>query len=325
MGTDGTIPHSKVQLSWKGKTLDVELTLEDDFEAFRWKVCALTAVLPVRQRYFGIAKKVIEDGDLCCATLGLGTKTKKVQMVGNPEEDLVPFDPSQMETDFVDDNDNNEAEVAPELREENLKKLNNRIETTKVEELNPAREGKRLLVLDVDYTLFDHLSSVESTLEQTRPFLHEFLRSAYAHYDIVIWSATSMKWVELKCREMGMLEKESDYKLRFLLDERPMITIYADHRGKKRVHRVKPLEFIWRRFPMYTAANTIMFDDCSHNFALNKQSGLKIKPFANCHVARATDQELLLLASYLELIARTVPDFRELNHSKWKQFVGQSK
>ena len=53
-----------------------------------------------------------------------------------------------------------------------------------------------------------------------------------------------MKWVQLKCKEMGMLD-HADYKLRFLLDEKPMITIYAEHRGKKRVHRVKPLQLIW--------------------------------------------------------------------------------
>lgn len=39
-------------------------------------------------------------------------------------------------------------------REENLAKIARRVKDYKVEELNPPREGKRLLVLDVDYTLF---------------------------------------------------------------------------------------------------------------------------------------------------------------------------
>lgn len=44
-------------------------------------------------------------------------------------------------------------------REENLAKIARRVKDYKVEELNPPREGKRLLVLDVDYTLFGELQS----------------------------------------------------------------------------------------------------------------------------------------------------------------------
>lgn len=40
------------------------------------------------------------------------------------------------------------------IREENLLKISRRVKEYKVEILNPPREGKKLLVLDVDYTLF---------------------------------------------------------------------------------------------------------------------------------------------------------------------------
>jgi ubiquitin-like domain-containing CTD phosphatase 1 len=50
----------------------------------------------------------------------------------------------------------------------------------------------------VDYTLFDHRSPAENARQLGRPYLHEFLTLAYERYDIVIWSATSMKWIELK-------------------------------------------------------------------------------------------------------------------------------
>lgn len=61
--------------------------------------------------------------------------------------------------------------------------------------MNPPRPGKKCLVLDIDYTLFDHRSTVEvrscaqicvkrlfcadlifqNTLDLMRPYLHEFL------------------------------------------------------------------------------------------------------------------------------------------------------
>jgi NLI interacting factor-like phosphatase. len=45
--------------------------------------------------------------------------------------------------------------------------------------LNEPRPGKKLLVLDIDYTLFDHRSAAEQGYELMRPYLHEFLTSAY--------------------------------------------------------------------------------------------------------------------------------------------------
>lgn len=40
------------------------------------------------------------------------------------------------------------------FREENLAKINKRVSDYKVEIRNPPRSGKKLLVLDVDYTIF---------------------------------------------------------------------------------------------------------------------------------------------------------------------------
>lgn len=61
-----------------------------------------------------------------------------------------------------------------------------------------AVAGKKCLVLDIDYTLFDLNSSAEHPDELARPYLHDFLTACYEYYDIIIWSATNMKWVEVR-------------------------------------------------------------------------------------------------------------------------------
>jgi len=114
---------------------------------------------------------------------------------------------------------------------ENVEKLTRRIANYKVETLNPPRDGgKKLLVLDIDYTLFDHRSTAENPAELMRPYLHEFLTRAYEFYDIVIWSATSMKWVEVKMRELGVLS-HPEYKIMQLLDHGAMITVHTEKYG----------------------------------------------------------------------------------------------
>lgn len=63
-----------------------------------------------------------------------------------------------------------------------------------------------------------------------RPFLHEFLTSSYTHYDIVIWSATGMKWIEEKMRLLGV-STHQDYKIMFYLDYLAMITVHTTKYG----------------------------------------------------------------------------------------------
>ena len=72
-------------------------------------------------------------------------------------------------------------------------------------------------MLDIDYTLFDHRSVAENGLELMRPYLHEFLAAAYENYNIVIWSATGMKWITAKMEELGV-KNNPNYKIVAYLD-----------------------------------------------------------------------------------------------------------
>lgn len=110
-------------------------------------------------------------------------------------------------------------------------KLRRRVASVDVKILNAPRSGKKCLVLDIDYTLFDLGSTAERPEELGRPYLHHFLESAYEHYDIVIWSATSMKWIEVKMQQLGVLGNP-DYKITFMLDHKAMITVQTEKYGK---------------------------------------------------------------------------------------------
>lgn len=63
-----------------------------------------------------------------------------------------------------------------------------------------------------------------------RPYLHEFLTSAYDDYDIVIWSATNMKWIIEKMKLLGV-DKHPDYKIAFYLDSLAMISVHTPKYG----------------------------------------------------------------------------------------------
>lgn len=63
-----------------------------------------------------------------------------------------------------------------------------------------------------------------------------------------------------------------------------------------------------------------MFDDIRSNFVMNPKNGLRIRPFRQAHLNRATDRELLLLSRYLKDLAKHCTDFTSLNHRHWRQY-----
>ena len=63
----------------------------------------------------------------------------------------------------------------------------------------------------------------QNPAELMRPYLHEFLTAAYEHYNIIIWSATSMKWIEAKMTGLGVATNPN-YKICMYFDYGAMIT-----------------------------------------------------------------------------------------------------
>ncbi|OMP01594.1 Ubiquitin [Corchorus olitorius] len=312
-----TVEELTLTVKWSGKEYTVRVCGDDSVAELKRRICEVTNVLPKRQKllYPKVGNKLSDDS-LLLSQLPLKSSLK-MTMIGTVEDELL-IDPVET-PEVVDDFELGEDEAVLDIKDKevNKQKLKRRIDQYKIELKNPCREGKKLLVLDIDYTLFDHRSPAENPLQLMRPYLHEFLTAAYAEYDIMIWSATSMKWVELKMGQLGVLDNPN-YKITALLDHLAMITVQSD---SQRIFDCKPLGLIWAQFPeFYSSKNTIMFDDLRRNFVMNPQNGLTIKPFRKAHANRNSDQELLKLTQYLLAIA-DLDDLSALDHNNWQLFT----
>ncbi|CAD6216135.1 GSCOCG00004351001-RA-CDS [Cotesia congregata] len=309
--------ETTIIVKWNGNEYNIkDLQGDTTILELKAKIYEETGVKPDRQKLLNLKCKG-QDAEQTISMLKIKPGFK-LMMMGSREEDIaeanrIPKDVSEVINDLDVDQDIEDIEV--ENAEIYLAKIQKRIETYKIEVFNPPREGKKLLVLDIDYTLFDHRSVASSGIELMRPYLHEFLTRAYQHYDIVIWSATSMKWINEKMKLLAVTDNPN-YKIAFHLDCLAMINVVTSKYG---LVEVKPLGVIWGKYQQYSAKNTIMFDDIRRNFIMNPGSGLKIKPFKQAHLNRDKDKELLKLADYLEAIAE-VEDFQTLNHRKWKEY-----
>jgi len=304
-------------VKWSGKEYAIDnMDTGETVMDLKVRIMNQTGVRPERQKLLNLkCKGKAATDDMKMGSLGL-KENFKVMMMGSLEETIIETQtkPENL-PEVINDLDVEEDEVAVQDKEINLDKVAKRVRDYEVKVLNPSRENMKLLVLDIDYTLFDHRSVAEAGWELMRPYLHEFLETAYQHYDIAIWSATNMKWIEEKMKLLGCTTNPN-YKLAFYLDSRAMISVETEKYG---LVDVKPLGVIWGKYPQYTPSNTIMFDDLRRNFLMNPQNGLKIRPFREAHKNRDSDQELVGLARYLTQIAK-LEDLSALRHSRWEKY-----
>ncbi|KAL1494582.1 hypothetical protein ABEB36_010157 [Hypothenemus hampei] len=309
---EGKIP---LIVKWSGKEYEVYISEDDTVADLKREIMYKTAVRPERQKLLNlILKGKVSDEECKIRTLKLKSNFK-IMMMGSLEQDIEEINttPANLPV-VVNDFDFPDMEMPIEKQEVYLNKIAKRVKDYEIKMLNDLRPGKKLLVLDIDYTLFDHRSPAQSGAELMRPYLHEFLTSTYEYYDIVIWSATSMKWIIEKMKLLGV-DKHPCYKIAFYLDSAAMITVCTRKYG---VVNVKPLGVIWGKFEQFSPKNTIMIDDIRRNFIMNPRNGLRIRPFRKAHINRYKDDQLLELSNYLKTIAERYNDFSTLFHASWE-------
>ncbi len=324
--TDVEKMEPKISLSMKWNSNLYPITLDSDANIFdlKLKIAETTRVLPNKQKILGLIKGKLPEEDVILADLNL-KDDHGFFMMGTPDDDALQEPNFELLPDILNDLDYDYAQseaAALEHYAATMKKLQNTIETSHIKLMHPLRPGKKLLVLDLDYTLFDCKGTTERLSELLRPGTHEMLSVLYQYYDVCVWSQTSWRWLEAKLTDLGFLMHER-YKLAFVMDKSVMFTVTRQTKSKERKsHDVKALQIIWSHFPQFSAANTIHIDDLGRNGALNPQSLLKIIPFKNAQQARLTDRELFHLTRYLLMILQ-VDDWTTLKHNKWKDFEGE--
>ena len=319
MAVSGAEGRIDLCIKWSGQEFQFE-DLPDTTTITELKRLAYhkTGVRPERQKLLGI--KATPKSDKLEESTLRELKVKngaKIMLMGSKEDTIAAVNaiPDDL-PDIVDDFGKQPEEITAQELELFQKKVQRRVKDYQVKVLNEPRKGKKLLVLDIDYTLFDHRSVGEKGVELMRPFLHEFLAGVYEYYDIIIWSATDMKWIEVKMQELGVAQN-ANYKITFYLDSKAMVSVVSPEYG---FVETKALGVIWGKYPdNYNEENTIIFDDLGRNFLMNPHNGLKIKPFKNAHTSRYTDDELLKLLRYLLLISK-LDSFKHLDHSKWEEY-----
>ncbi|TNN05312.1 Ubiquitin-like domain-containing CTD phosphatase 1 isoform 1 [Schistosoma japonicum] len=277
----------------------------------------------------------------------------KLMLIGSTQEDILKVNNTEDTSDVVDDFEFKEEDTQLHSVPENIKKVTRRCEAYRPRKLSEFRDGKKLLVLDLDYTIFDHLTPAESAHQLARPYLMEFLTRAYVHYDIAIWSATSITWILAKLSQLSIIplhvaktfqhrnylvdsttstadnsilqginitddQHNGSFRIALILDSSDMISVNFTAHGIK---EVKPLAVIWTNHSQWGPHNTIMLDDVRRNFVMNPQSGLRIRSYRDAHINYLHDRELLHLINYLELIAINEKDFTKLNHNHWERYV----
>ncbi|KAL5529487.1 hypothetical protein ACEPAG_5472 [Sanghuangporus baumii] len=320
----------KLRFTWVSKMYDLSVAESDRVYDLKSLIFSMTNVPPDRQKILGLVKGRLPPEEETISALKL-TSGKKFSLVGTVLGDELKH-PSQSEEfpdvfndldlDFSENMQASRAYISDRRNQRKIREATQRLREN-LALMHPLREGKKLLVLDIDYTILDTKPLLEGSLppiECARPGLHEFLEAIYPYYDICVWSQTSWVWLETKLHELGMIGSESNhYKINFVLDKTCMFKVFSVRNGQQFPHHVKPLKIIWNVFPQYNASNTIHIDDLSRNFALNPGEGLKISAFKEAHTLRASeDRELEKLARYMVHIA-ILPDLRSIDHKEWKK------
>jgi len=125
---------------------------------------------------------------------------------------------------------------------------------------------KPLLILDLDGTLIGTGSP-----PLPRPGLQKFLKYAFDHFEVALWTAAGESW----------LQYAMDSVLGDFLSSIDQCFIFMIYQTRKNKHHIKPLNYVWDRFPTYNVNNTLIVDNNPKTYSHNPSSAIFIPTFSD--------------------------------------------
>lgn len=162
MGDSSSTDCLPLIVKWAKKEISLDrecLQPDDTIGHLKNVIYHKTGVHPERQKLFGLKYKgkPAED-DVKLGELNLKPGTK-LMLIGSTEEAINDVASTTADAEVVNDLDiPEECEIPICQRQEFLAKIEKRVKEYKINMLNHPREGKKLLVLDIDYTLYGNSS-----------------------------------------------------------------------------------------------------------------------------------------------------------------------
>lgn len=155
---DGTLVT--ITIKWSSKEYPIDSLKDyDTVLQLKTRIYEETGVKPERQKLIGLKTKSSGPMDDTTKISELFLKPGvKIMMVGSKEEDIDSIDLDPLDIPYVindfDIEDDELDLLAIHNRSEYQAKIEKRVKEIRINILNEMRSGKKLLVLDIDYTLF---------------------------------------------------------------------------------------------------------------------------------------------------------------------------
>lgn len=174
-------------------------------------------------------------------------------------------------------------------------------------------QGRPLLILDLDETLWHGVQSLAGVTFALRPHLREFLESVSEVYDLAVWSSATLDWMEAGFK---VIQQETGFDL-------PARSFFVWDRSRCTLKRTEEGEYEWRKparklrarwvREKYPRERILAVDDTPAKWACGYGHLVRVSEW----MGDAQDDELSKLSAYLVSIAAE-PDLRRLEKRGWR-------
>lgn len=162
MAESGTIDWLPIVIKWSKKEINLDedcISIGDTIAGLKNVIYHKTGVQPDKQKILGLKYKgKLPDDETKLSELNLKAGTK-LMLIGSTEDAIQDVASGQPDKSVLNDLDvPEECEIPICKRDVFLAKVEKRVKEYKIHLFTQPREGKKLLVLDIDYTLYGMLT-----------------------------------------------------------------------------------------------------------------------------------------------------------------------